>query len=166
MDDLLREGYADEPEGGWSWNNFYTYVQLRPGADHATAEQKMTDVYLRHRGETLRERGFRARLGAQPLGDVHLNADVEAPEMFVTGSYRTVYFFTVIGLVTLLIALVNYVNLATARALDRAREVGVRKVVGAQRSQLVVQFLCESALTNLIAAVLAVAGAEIGRAHV
>lgn len=76
--------------------------------------------------------------------------------MFVTGSYRTVYFFTVIGLVTLLIALVNYVNLATARALDRAREVGVRKVVGAQRGQLVVQFLCESALTNLVAAVLAV----------
>jgi putative ABC transport system permease protein len=161
MADLLRgEGYSTEPEGGWSWNNFATYLQLRPGADPAAVERTLTAVFLAHRGETLREQGFRARLEAQPLRDVHLNAEITGPagpDGVAMGSYRTVYFFTVIGLVTLLIALMNYVNLATARALDRAREVGVRKAVGAQRQQLVVQFLFESALTNLAAAVLAVA---------
>jgi putative ABC transport system permease protein len=73
------------------------------------------------------------------------------------GSYRTVYFFLVIGFITLIIALVNYVNLATARAVNRSREVGVRKVVGARQAQLILQFLSESALTNLTAAVLALA---------
>jgi putative ABC transport system permease protein len=68
-----------------------------------------------------------------------------------------VYFFTLIGLITLVIALVNYVNLATARAMDRAREVGVRKVVGAYPKQLIGQFLLESALMNILALVLAIA---------
>lgn len=157
MHDLLREGqYVEEPEQGWSWNNFVTYVQLHSQADRALVDRKATDVYMARRGDALREQGRKAKLGLQPLRDVHLNADVAAPTG-VTGSYRTVYFFTVIGLITLLIALVNYINLATARALDRAREVGVRKVIGAHRKQLVVQFLSESALINLIAGALAVA---------
>ena len=156
MEDLLRGETYSAADKAWSWNNFYTYVQLRSGADRAAAERKMTEVYTAHIPETFREQDLTARLSAQPLRDVHLNAAISTPEMFVTGSYRTVYFFTVIGLVTLIIALLNYVNLATARSLDRAREVGVRKVAGAYRGQLIRQFLFESALTNLIAAALAV----------
>jgi putative ABC transport system permease protein len=155
MDDLVEEGYREEPEGGWSWNNFITYVQLRPGADRAEAERKMTEAYQSRRGEMLRQQGRKARLWAQPLRDIHLNAGISGPRA-VMGSYRTVYFFTLIGLVTLLIALVNYVNLSTARALDRAREVGLRKTVGAQRRQLILQFLAESAVINLAAAGLAI----------
>lgn len=156
MDDLLRgEDYANEPEGGWSWNNFSTYVLLHPDADRAAVERKMTEVFLNHRGEIIRQQGARAGLHVQPLGDIHLNADILGAVDIVTGSYRTVYFFLVIGLITLVIALVNYVNLATARAVNRSREVGVRKVVGARRGQLVIQFLCESALTNVAAAVIA-----------
>jgi putative ABC transport system permease protein len=92
----------------------------------------------------------------QPLTDIHLNREITAPATRI-GDRRLVYFFAIIGLITLVIALVNYVNLATARAMDRAREVGVRKVVGAYRKQLVGQFLLESALTNILALVLAIA---------
>lgn len=154
---LLTENYSTEPEGGWSWNNFSTYIQLQPSADPNIVDQKMTEVFAAHRGAGMRESGFvQFGVHAQPLRDIHLNADVLEPLNAVMGSYRTVYFFTVIGLVTLLIALVNYVNLATARALDRAREVGVRKASGARRRQLIGQFLFESGLTIVVAAVFAV----------
>lgn len=152
---LLSASYHSEPEGGWSWNNFSTYVQLHPNAVRSVVERKMTEVYLAHRGEALERGGWRSALRVQPLRDVHLNAEILGAGNIVTGSYRTVYFFIVIGLITLMIALVNYVNLATARAVNRSREVGVRKVVGAQRAQLVTQFLCESAMTNAAAAVVA-----------
>ena len=155
MVDLLQRSQFSDPGTGWSWNNFITYVQLRQDADLEEAERKFTDVLRRNREEDYRPRNIVAYVDAQPLRDIHLNEALAAPKA-VTGSYRAVYFFTLIGLITLLIALVNYVNLATARAMGRAREVGVRKVVGAQRRQLVVQFLCESALTNLAAVGLAV----------
>jgi putative ABC transport system permease protein len=156
---LAGEGYSN-PESFWGWNNFATYVQLQPGADRAAAERKMTGVLSANFPETFREEGLVPRVLTQPLRDVHLNAEIVGPSGpggTVLGSSRTVYFFTVIGLITLVIALVNYVNLATARAMDRAREVGVRKAVGAERRQLVVQFLFESALTVGGAALLAVA---------
>ena len=160
MEDLLQtEDYLSEPEGGWSWNNFYTYVQLYPGADPATVERKMTEAYTTYRGEALRQQQRKAQLWAQPLRDIHLNAEIQGWSGLASGSYRTVYFFTLIGLITLVIALVNYVNLATARALDRAPEIGVRKAVGARRKQLIVQFLFESGLTNFVAALLALVAA-------
>jgi putative ABC transport system permease protein len=156
MDDLLKsEQYIKEPEGGWSWNNFSTYIEIRPDANLNTVEKKMTDVFLSNRGEILKQKGWTAALHAQPITDIHLNSKVMGAGNIAPGSYRTVYFFLVIGLVTLVIALVNYVNLATARAVNRSREVGVRKVAGAKRVQLIMQFLSESALTNFTAAILA-----------
>lgn len=161
VENLLQNGqYVDEPESGWSYNNFITFIQINENSDIADVNQKMTDVLMAHRGDILRERGFTQRLYGQPLKDVYLNSEVQA-FAGLAGSYRTVYFFSIIGLVTLLIALFNYVNLATARALDRSREVGVRKVIGAQRNQLITQFFFESALTNLIAIVLAIVLAEL-----
>lgn len=161
MENLLQEGqYAFEAENGWSWNNFVTYIQLVPGANRQIVDEKMTEVLMVHRGEILRERGFKQRVYAQPLLDIYLNDKVA---MFIgkTGSYRTVYFFIIIGIVTLLIAMVNYVNLATARALDRAREVGIRKVNGAERHQLMYQFFLESGITNLIAFTIALVLIEL-----
>ena len=162
IEDLLRESdYAKEPEGGWSWNNFTTFIQLQSGTDRAVAENKMTDIYMRHRAEPLAQRGYTGFISAQPLTDIHLNSEVMAAGNIVTGSYQTVYFFLVIGFITLIIALVNYINLATARAVNRSREVGVRKAVGARHRQLVVQFLSESGLTNMAAAVLALLAAAL-----
>lgn len=156
MEDLLRgPDYSTEPEDGWSWNNFTTYVELHPHADRAVVKRKMTAVFMNHRGEILKQQGGTAALNLQPLNDIHLNADIEGAGSIVAGSYKTIYFFLVIGLITLVIALVNYINLATARALNRSREVGVRKAIGARRNQLMVQFLYESAFTNIAAMILA-----------
>lgn len=157
VEDLLHESdYATEPEGGWSWNNFTTFIQLQSGVDRSAVEKKMTAIYLQHRGEQLAQQGSTGAINTQPLTDIHLNSEISGAGNIVTGSYRTVYFFLVIGFITLIIALVNYINLATSRALNRSREVGVRKSVGAKRTQLVAQFLSESALTNIIAASLAI----------
>lgn len=156
--DLLNgDGYATEPEGGWSWNNFVTYVQTGPQAEIQLLEKKMTDVYFKHRGEINKQQGWNIVLQAQKLTDVHLNAEVMGVGNKAAGNYRTVYFFLVVGVITLVIALVNYINLATARAVNRSREVGVRKAVGAIREQLIMQFLAESAITNVVAAVIAFA---------
>jgi putative ABC transport system permease protein len=162
IEHLLEAGqYADEAEGGWSFNNFITYVQLESGMDDRSVSEAMTELFVAQRGQAMGEYGFKdLRMTAQPLRDVYLDDQVTA---FGTeaGSHRTVRFFTIIGLVTLLIALVNYVNLATARALDRAREVGVRKSVGARRGQLATQFLAESTLTIALSGVLALVAASL-----
>ena len=152
MEDLLAdERFGDSP---WGWTNFITYFELEPNADPAVVEAQITETYARYGAEHFARNQIQATASLTPLTDIHLGGRwVQAT---VTGNRRTVYFFTLIGLITLVIALVNYVNLATARAMDRAREVGVRKVVGAQKRQLVSQFLMESALMNLLALGLAV----------
>ncbi len=154
MEDLLRTGRFDQGGLPWGWQNFLTYFELEPAADAKAVEAAITETYLKYRGEQSANGGLTSRAFLEPLTDIHLNG-IGGPAT-VTGDRRTVYFFTVIGVITLLIAFVNYVNLATARAFDRAREVGVRKVVGAKRMQLVGQFLMESSVTNGMALVLAI----------
>jgi len=153
------EGLLDHDQEGSSLGNefFLTYLELEEHADVAAIERRATAMERGYLPEGLAgtpDGGVDVRL--QPLTDIHLDGAIEAAATR-TGSRKLVYFFTLIGLLTLVIALINYVNLATARAMDRAREVGVRKVVGAYRNQLIGQFLLESALTNALALVLAVA---------
>jgi putative ABC transport system permease protein len=162
MADLLQRSNYKDPAQAWHWSNFMTYVQLRPDANIGKVEQKFTDVVMKHRKGDFERTKTSVRVNAQPLDDVHLNDGVFAPRA-ITGSYRSLYFFTLVGIITVLIALINYVNLATARSLDRAREVGIRKVVGAHRKQLVFQFLTESALTNIGALILAIVLSEVLR---
>ena len=158
MEDLLKgDDYRNEPEGGWSWNNFTTYIQLQPKARVSDVEHKMTDVLVKHRGDFYKEQGARGALALQQLSDIHLNSEISGAGSIISGSYRTVYFFLIIGVCMLVIALVNYINLATARAMNRAREVGVRKSIGAGHSQLIGQFLFESAFTNISSLVIALA---------
>jgi len=156
MSDLLKKSRFKNPDTGWDWRNFITYVQLHENADLNTVQEKVTSVFLKHKGEDLKETNTTGYLSLQPLLDIHLN-DAITSSSTIMGSYRTVYLFTIIGLVILLIAFVNYINLTTARALDRAQETGIRKVIGAQRLQLIAQFLAESALTIFLALVSALA---------
>jgi len=153
MQDLLRDGRFDRE--AWGWQNFVTYIETDERADVSAIEAKITELYMKYRSDDFTSSNTQAKAHLQPLLDIHLNKEIQGPAA-VTGDRKTVYFFTIIGLITLIIALVNYVNLATARAMDRSKEVGVRKVVGAQKTQLVGQFLMESGVTNIVALILAI----------
>ncbi|MGB3618266.1 MAG: ABC transporter permease, partial [Catalinimonas sp.] len=134
--------------------NFLTYVVLRPGTDLAQTEQNLQTMVDRHvapdvealTGSNLaafQAAGNRVAFHLQPLLDIHLHSDLRG-ELQRNGDVRYVWLFGVVALFLLGIACVNFVNLATARAARRAREVGVRKALGSRRGQLVQQFMVEA----------------------
>ena len=141
----------------WSGFNYYTYLKLAPHADIEKVRQKIPKMYeLSGREESESNLAF----NLQAVEDIHLYSDYTyEPE--VHGSANTVMFLKIISFLIIIIAWVNYVNLSTAKAIDRAREVGVRKAIGARKTQLVFQFLFESFLLNLFAAIFALIIAEM-----
>ena len=146
----------DELES-WGSNNYYTYARLPAGFDPAVLEAKFLDFLTRHWSEDAESSSF---LALQPLTDIHLTSDRDG-EWRANGSITTVYTFSAVALFVLLIACINFMNLTTARSTQRAREVGVRKVVGAHRNQLITQFMGESILLTAIAMLLAVVIVEL-----
>ncbi|MEP3387566.1 MAG: ABC transporter permease [Reichenbachiella sp.] len=142
---------------GWGGFNYYTYLKLAPNADIDQVLTKMPKMYEVAGWE---ESDTNLEFNLQPVEDIHLYSDYTyEPE--VHGSVETVVFLNVISILIIIIAWVNYINLSTAKAIDRAREVGVRKAIGAYKTQLIVQFLFESFLLNILAAFLAIGMAEI-----
>jgi putative ABC transport system permease protein len=138
---------------GWRRKDMYTFIQLRPGTDPKRIEAKLPAIVDKYKPE-LKGGTQKMLLGLQSLKDIHLTSDL-AEEQEPNGNARTVFFLALIGLSVLIIACINYVNLSTARALERAKEVGVRKVVGAVKGQLVSQFLTEAALVNMLSILIA-----------
>jgi len=150
------------PETAWLWDGCLTYLLLRKDADPAVVQKKFVPVVEKSVDAELK----RFKIGAydplhpgvvykmQPLTDIHLYSHYMM-EPGVTGDGKTTYLLLGIALFIVVIAWVNYINLATARAITRAREVGVRKAIGSQRRQLIAQFLSESALLNGLALILA-----------
>jgi len=141
----------------WGSNNYYTYARLPEGFDPAVLEAKFLDFLIRHWSENAESS---SRLNLQRLTDIHLTSDRDG-EWRANGSITTVYTFSAVALFVLLIACINFMNLTTARSTQRAREVGVRKVVGARRNQLITQFMGESILLTAIAMLLAVVIVEL-----
>ncbi len=138
-----------------SWGSFgqNTYLLLAPGADATRLEKKFPDFMERHVGSMMKKNNMYYTLHLEHLKDVYMISKRDAP---VKGNMTNVYIFSIVAIFILLIAVINFVNLATARATERAREVGVRKSVGAYESQLTIQFLCETMLLSLLAFVLSV----------
>jgi len=135
-------------------SSYWHYVQLRPGTDYRQVQAKLPAFSQRH-FQGSKVSGSVEQFFLQPLTRAYLYSDYEY-EIGVTGNGTVVWGLLVVALLIIGIAWINYINLATARAMERAKEVGVRKVAGAARSQLVTQFLTESVLLNVIALVLAV----------
>ena len=151
---------------GWGGNNRATYVQLKPNTNPAQLAAKIqNDVNELIRQEyiadglTPTESDF-YKWALQPLNNVYLQSEGWTA-LGKSGSIRNVYIFAFVALLVIFVAIINYVNLTTARASQRGREVGVKKVMGAERSLLTTQFLTESVLQALIAGALAVLLAEI-----
>ena len=135
----------------WTNHNYYTYLLFRPHTNVAAFEQKLPAFMERHHGEEARKLQMLDILSLERLRDVYLRSKLDG---FVSGSITNVYIFSTVGAFILLIACINFVNLTTARSTERAKEVGVRKVIGAARGQLARQFIGESVLICLLAFVL------------
>jgi putative ABC transport system permease protein len=142
--------WRDEIFHWWGYVDFYTYFLLKDHTDIASMNAAIPDFIKRHESEAP---GY--TIAFESLDDAYLHSTATR-QPGPTGSMHSIYLFSCIGLVILLIACVNFMNLSTARSLERAKEVGVRKVLGVQPSALRRQFLAEAVLLSLAAGVLAV----------
>jgi putative ABC transport system permease protein len=146
-------GYS-QAEYDFTSSDFWHYVKLKPGTDAAALQSRFDEFSARHfQGNKVS--GSDEKFSLQPLTRAHLYSDYEY-EIGETGKASVVWGLLIIAVFILVIAWINYVNLATARAMERAKEVGLRKATGAKKSQLIVQFLTESFVVNMIALLFAV----------
>lgn len=148
----LRKGRAPR----WENTNTVTYVLLKEGRSAELLPSKLQSVLKKHHPgyNEMLTAGFSWNLGMQPLTDIHLYSHLE-DELEPNGDIQNVYLFSLVAFFILIIACINFVNLATARSADRAKEVGVRKTLGSDRRNLIGQFLMEAGLVSFSAMVLA-----------
>lgn len=150
----IRLLYGKDVLESWGHTTFFTYLRLKPGADPRAFENKLVDLVESQAGELQKRYGVEIRLKMQPLHDIHLTSNF-MQEYEVNGDKDSVNFLFIIALFIIIMAWVNYINLSTARSLTRAKEVGLRKVIGANRRQLMGQFFSEITLINLAAILIA-----------
>lgn len=136
------------------WDGFFAYLQLRPGADPKQLEKKIAGLVQTKWGDEMKKDQWGMVFHLQPLPDIHLTSHY-MHEAETNGDGKAVYFLLIIAVFIIAIAWINYINLATARSMERAKEVGIRKTLGSLRRQLIIQFLFESFLINTLAVILA-----------
>lgn len=158
-------GWSDAKSDSWMYGGFHTYLLLKPGTDLKKMEARFPAMVEKYMGpqiqqamglslQQFRTKGNDLGFSLQPLKDIHLNS-YTTTELEPGGNATYVYIFAAIAIFILLVACINFINLSTASASKRAKEVGVRKVIGSDKLQLIKQFLSESLLVTLFALVIA-----------
>ncbi|MBE8715564.1 ABC transporter permease [Sphingobacterium hungaricum] len=154
-------GVAEAKEANWMVSNFYTYFLLKDGYNFKAFEKKLDQLVATYIGpqmlpnmgvtyEDFKNSGNSLSFHVQPLTEIHFQKDVSS-DLSAPGEIRYVYIFSAIAVFMLLIACINFMNLSTASSFRRAKEVGVRKVVGSTKNKLIAQFLVESTLISSLA---------------
>lgn len=146
LSNLLKDAGRRQNDEQWQNANYLTFIKTKGGSNEANISKKITDVFRRNSGDN------ETNLMLIALKDIHFENAIEN-SVFIHGNHTTVYIFSALGFLLLLVACINYVNLTTAKASLRAKEVSVRKIVGAQRIHLFNQFIAESVLLSLLALV-------------
>ena len=155
----------------WLNNGFYNYVKLKEGTNPKEFEKNLRNLLIKYIGPQLKQAlnisvedfekgGNSYNYFIQPLSDIHLKSSLQY-ELEANGNVLYVYIFSIVAVLILLIACINFMNLATARSATRAKEVGLRKVVGSDKKSLISQFLSESILVSFIALILSLLIVEI-----
>jgi len=144
--------YAD----GWGNINMRNYILLKEGTNAQAFSKKAGDLYQQHAGELMKQWGVNPSLAYEPFRDIYLKSEA-GNGMGPLGSINTVYLLSGVGLFVIVLACINFINLATARSMYRAKEVGIKKVIGSTRSRLIGQFLSEVMVITLVSFVVALA---------
>lgn len=148
-----RSGAKIQSEG-WFNINMVNYIVLKEDVDVAAFKQKAANLYMEHAGDVFKQFGYSATVDFEPLSKIYLHSTVYN-SLGPKGKFQHVLILSGIAVLIIVLASINFINLTTARSIDRAREVGLRKVSGSDRSRLIVQFLSESLVTTGVSLVLA-----------
>jgi putative ABC transport system permease protein len=168
---MAMEGLEESKSQMWLSNNFKTYFTLREGSDPIIVEQKLNDLLYKYAGDQIKQiMGFtmeefeeqdnKAYFFIQHLTSIHLKSDLVA-EMEPNSDIQYIYIFSAVAIFILILACVNFMNLSTAKSAERAKEVGIRKVLGSYRIHLIRLFLSESIMISTISVILAIIFAQL-----
>ncbi|MFK7757867.1 MAG: ABC transporter permease [Flavobacteriales bacterium] len=149
-------GWVESQENLLPNNLFHSYIKLHEGASKSDLEAKFIEFTDRHMGESLAELKMERTYKLQPVKDIYLNSQMRW-EVAKNGNIQYIYIFSAIAIFILIIACINFMNLSTAKSEKRGKEVGMRKVLGANKSTLILQFLAESLILSIISLILAIA---------
>ena len=146
----VRQMWNEQVDIGWYWDGWFAYVRLKQGTDPKLLASKLNTYLAETEKDFLAMHNHRMEFSFMPITDIHLHSNI-LEEFKPNGDHKTVRFLSLIGVLILIIAWINYINLSTARAADRSKEVGVRKTNGATKKDLISQFLFDAFVINLIA---------------
>jgi len=153
FDGLVSRSSLPAEMGSWGGFGVYTYLLLQEGEDAALLQEKMKEMYDRYMATLFESIGITIEYELMKVTDIHLHSE-SSGEPQPTGSIQYVIIFSIVAFFLLLIATLNYINLATARSAKRAKEISLRKVIGSSRRLLITQFLAESSMLTFFSMVL------------